>query len=140
MSEQNEKLKHLEFLQNVITRMNRNSFQLKGWAITIVSAILALAASTKNYDILYAGLLAPVVFWFLDAYYLHQERKYRALYEDAAELSDTPNPVDRFSMNAGDYEKGVGAYVSVLLSRTIWPIYVATIGIVTVSLLWLSRS
>ena len=54
MPQQDEKLKHLEFIQNVITRMNRNSFQLKGWAITIVSAILALAASTKNYDILYA--------------------------------------------------------------------------------------
>lgn len=29
------KEKHLEFLQNNISRMNQCSFQMKGWAITI---------------------------------------------------------------------------------------------------------
>ena len=36
-----DKLKHLEFIQNIITRMNTNSFLIKGWAVTIASAILA---------------------------------------------------------------------------------------------------
>ena len=40
------KIKHLEFIQTVITRMNQNSFQIKGWMITIVSALLALYASS----------------------------------------------------------------------------------------------
>jgi hypothetical protein len=26
-----EEVKHLEFIQGVITRMNTNSFQMKGW-------------------------------------------------------------------------------------------------------------
>lgn len=29
------KICHLEMIQNVITRMNSNSFLLKGWSITI---------------------------------------------------------------------------------------------------------
>ena len=36
-------LKYLSFIQDVITRMNRNAFQLKGWSITIVAALAALA-------------------------------------------------------------------------------------------------
>ena len=31
------KLKHLEFIQNIITRMNSNSFVIKGWSITLVT-------------------------------------------------------------------------------------------------------
>jgi len=50
-----EKIKHLEFIQNVITRMNTNSFQIKGWCIVIASALLAIFASTKdNYFFLVA--------------------------------------------------------------------------------------
>ena len=43
-----QKMKHLEFIQNVITRMNSNSFLIKGWAITLVSALFALAANGSN--------------------------------------------------------------------------------------------
>lgn len=33
-----KKLKHLEFIQGVITRMNSNSFSIKTWMITIIAA------------------------------------------------------------------------------------------------------
>lgn len=33
-----ETIKHLEFIQNIINRMNLNSFQIKEWMIMIVSA------------------------------------------------------------------------------------------------------
>ena len=42
------KIKHLEFIQSTITRMNQNSFQIKGWMITLVSALLALYASSER--------------------------------------------------------------------------------------------
>ena len=29
-----EQIKHLEFIQGIINRMNSNSFAIKGWAIT----------------------------------------------------------------------------------------------------------
>jgi len=37
-------IKHLQLIQDVITRMNSNSFQMKGWMAAIMSAILALYA------------------------------------------------------------------------------------------------
>lgn len=49
MNEFNEyKVKHLEFIQNVITRMNTNSFQIKEWTVTITSALLAIFAAKSN--------------------------------------------------------------------------------------------
>ena len=45
-----QKLKHLEFIQNVINRMNSNSFLIKGWAVTLIAAIFALAAKDSNFQ------------------------------------------------------------------------------------------
>ena len=45
-------IRHLEFIQNVITRMNTNSFLIKGWMITLVSALFVFAA--KDSDARYA--------------------------------------------------------------------------------------
>ena len=42
------KLKHLEFIQGAILRMSNNSFALKGWTITIIAAMFALAAKDAN--------------------------------------------------------------------------------------------
>ena len=74
-----EKIKHLEFIQNVITRMNTNSFQIKGWSIVVASALLAIYASTKDNYFFLVAVFPTLIFWFLDAYYLNQERKFLIL-------------------------------------------------------------
>ena len=35
-----KKIKHLEMIQAVIVRMGNNSFLLKGWSVTLISAYL----------------------------------------------------------------------------------------------------
>ena len=42
------KIKHLEMIQAIITRMNSNSFMLKGWAVTLVAGVFALASKEAN--------------------------------------------------------------------------------------------
>ena len=39
-------IKHLEFIQTNIARMNQCSFQIKGWATTVITALLALYAAS----------------------------------------------------------------------------------------------
>ena len=77
-----EQIKHLEFIQGIINRMNSNSFAIKGWAITIISALLALYASSSNETYVLVAIVPTILFWFLDAYYLQQERKFRGIYND----------------------------------------------------------
>ena len=60
-----QKMKHLEFIQNVITRMNSNSFLIKGWAITLVSALFALAANGSNINYVLISYIVILVFWVL---------------------------------------------------------------------------
>lgn len=62
------KIKHLEFLQNVIARLNSNSFQIKSWAITIVAALLALYVdSDSNTFYILIAIFPTILFWGSDA-------------------------------------------------------------------------
>jgi hypothetical protein len=72
--------KHLDFIQNTITRMNTNSFLIKGACITITSALLALSISIKKLPLILIIMIPLTCFSLLDAVYLQLERKYRSLY------------------------------------------------------------
>lgn len=122
-----EQIKHLEFIQNVITRMNTNSFQIKGWSIVILSALLAIFASTKNNYFFLAAAFPTLMFWFLDAYYLNQERKFRGLYDDVAGVSENSIDIKLFSMRPDLYVGGKYSYWSAFFSITILKMYLAMI-------------
>lgn len=91
------KIKHLEFIQLVITRMNVNSFLLRGWSITLVAALFAFAAKDTNINYVLITYISTALFWILDGYYLSQERKYRDLYNIIRQKNE--NEID-FNMNA----------------------------------------
>ena len=118
-----EKIKHLDYIQAVITRMNANSFQLKGWMVTLSSALLALSASTKNYNFVLVAILPVMIFWFMDAYYLTQERKFRGLYNDVAGITENPREIKLFAMRPDLYTGGKYSYWNVLFSETILRLY-----------------
>jgi len=84
----NEKMKHRKFIQNIITKMNTNSFQLKGITITIIAAFAAVYATTENTVFLLIVIFLALVSWFLDTYYLQQERKFRGICDDVAEITN----------------------------------------------------
>jgi len=70
-------LKEIEIIQDIIKRMASNSFMIKGWTVTLVVVTLLLRGSKHQVLIAFIPIL---VFWFLDAYFLWQERLYRRLY------------------------------------------------------------
>lgn len=133
------KLKHLEFIQSVITRMNSNSFQIKSWAVTLVSAGLAIYASTlKEYFIL-VSLFPAVMMWFLDAYYLMQERKFRGLYNDVAGISAESKALKLFEMRPDLYTGGKYSYWSSFSSCTVISLYFPiSIGLIALFILLLT--
>ena len=59
------KLKHLEFIQNVINRMANTSFLLKGWSITIIAGLFAFSATEGLVAVLWLGVLLTLVFCVL---------------------------------------------------------------------------
>lgn len=74
--------KEIDLIQSCITRMANNSFLLKGWAVSIVAVILALADKALDPILLSAVVLIPLIsFWYLDAFFLRIEKMYRKMYE-----------------------------------------------------------
>lgn len=118
------KLKHLEFIQNVITRMNTNSFLIKGWVATLVSALFALAAKDANQRYIYITLFVIPVFWILDGFFLSQERQYRKLYGHVAKL---PPQEITFDMNAKPYGTPQTSWLAAIFSRTLLLFYITFI-------------
>jgi len=70
--------KEIDIIQDVIKRMAFNSFMIKGWAITLV--VITLLLKGTEYQV-WLAFIPLLVFWFLDAYFLWQERLYRKLYD-----------------------------------------------------------
>ena len=115
------RIRHLELIQSIVTRLATNSFVAKGWALTIAGAIYGFAASHLNPWIASAGLLPTLGFWWLDAYFLLHERLFRCLYNDAQRPSTS---VELFSMNIRAYKNGENkTWPSVLFSITLIVFY-----------------
>ncbi len=130
-----QKLKHLEFIQGVINRLATNSFQMKGWSVVLVAAILVLLARESRLDAAFIALAPILVFWALDAYFLWQERLYRALYDHVRTLDE--DQVD-FSMNVTPFGTGYRrSWAGTALSRTLLAFYgalIVTVGLATILL------
>lgn len=123
-------LKHLEFIQAVIARLATDSFLMKGWALTVSGAIFGFAASHLSWPVATVGLLPALAFWFLDSYFLRQERLYRQLYDSVARQDPV---VPLFSMNPSAY-KSASSWPSAFWSVTLLVFYGALViaGIVLI--------
>jgi hypothetical protein len=119
------KIKHLEFIQQVITRMNANSFIIKGWTITLIAALFALAAKDANENYIIVSYIPIPIFWILDGFYVFQERQYTELYKNIA--AKDPNDID-FSMDAS---RNSNYWLEGIFSKTLIAFYGASI-IVTI--------
>jgi hypothetical protein len=101
-----DRIKHLEFIQGVVSRLGNNSFLMKGWALTVAGAFFGFAVNNQNRWLAVASALPTVTFWGLDAYFLRCERLFRMLYK---RVSDRDDEVAPFFMEATSptYVKGL---------------------------------
>jgi uncharacterized membrane protein len=90
------KIKHLDYIQQTISRMATVSFQIKAWNIALVTAVLSFSAGNHNPAFLWAALLPAIMLWLLDSFFLRQERLFRLLY-DAVRLDDSS--IEELSMD-----------------------------------------
>jgi hypothetical protein len=122
-----ENIKHLEFLQSTISRLTTNSFLMKGWALTVVSAILGFAVNAASRGMSLVALATIASFWVLDAYLLRHERLFRRLY-DAVSKRDTTVP--RFSMSTARF--AATEKLRRILFRPILSVFYCTLLTVTI--------
>lgn len=120
---------YLGILQSVISRMANNSTNCKTWCITLVSAIIVVIADKEKPNYVWTALLPVVLFFFLDAYYLAQERSFRLTYNDFVKKIQTNSvsasdlfivaPIKGFNVPKATFEA--------VFSFAVYPFYVTLI-------------
>jgi hypothetical protein len=87
-----ERIKHLDMIQAVITRLGGNSFVVKGWAATVVGALLGLAVNNGDDGLAYVTLVPIAAFSIVDGYLLWAERRFRTLFDLVRESDSAVAP------------------------------------------------
>lgn len=130
------KHKHLEFIQAAVNRMAGNLFLLKGWSITLIAALFALAAKDSNQLYILIAYFPLFIFWSLDGYFLSQERKFRALYDHVRLLDESK--ID-FSMDTSSFSSDQrNTWAGAFFSQTL-VIYYVGLAVVMLVLMFLVR-
>lgn len=76
-------------IEAIIERMAKNSFQLKGWSMTLIALVGAISAQGSDKRFILLAFIPILGFWILDSFYLQQERKYKQLYKNVAEQDES---------------------------------------------------
>lgn len=134
-----DRRKHLDYIQAVITRQSAASSSAKGWLLPIVTATFGFALTQPAWPLAALGMVAVTLFAYLDANYLRSEKQFRRLYNTVARSSRkvplfTLDPVDADDPRPGDEptkSKWARFVEKYLPERDIWaswsiaPFYVA---------------
>lgn len=133
-AEQPNKLKHLEFIQNIIERQAKNSFLLKGWTITVVAAVFTFVPKSDPIIQILSVYSLIFIYWMLDSYYLWQERLFRALYNHVRVLEE--NEID-FNMDVKRFSKQINcSWWDIALSRTLLIFYISLMVFTLIFFSW----
>ena len=115
------KQKHLEMIQGVINRFSTNSFLLKGWNVTLFSALFALSTHNCNDNLVYFAYIPTIILWGLDGFFLWQEQLFRKLYDLVRVLPE--DKID-FSMDESQItSKDRPKWLKATFSKTLIPFH-----------------
>ncbi|BAX97068.1 protein hit [Mycobacteroides stephanolepidis] len=101
-----DRRKHLDYIQAVVTRQSTASASAKGWLLPVVTAVFGFALTQHAWLLALLGMFLIAMFAYIDANYLRSEKAYRALYTT---VSRSQRMVPRFTLNPEDaYEPQCG--------------------------------
>ena len=115
-----DRRKHLDHLHSVISRQSATSSKLKGWLMPIITATIGIALTQKSGLLAAVGLVAIILFAYMDVQYLQSEIEFRQLYEKVARGEDSLPP---FTMNPQDIPRIENTFLSSFRSWSIAPFY-----------------
>lgn len=120
--------KEIDLVQSCIARMASNSFMCKGWLLSLIVAIIVLLPENlSRFNMCILVLCIDICFWWLDSYYLQQEKLYRWKYEW---IIINRHNSKNFLYDLNPYNKSMWInskarlpFLSVMFSKTIFPMY-----------------
>lgn len=119
-----DRRKHLDFIQAIVTRMSAASSQAKAWLLPVVTVSYGYALTQTADSLALIGVMATMLFAYLDANYLRQEKRFRSLYNVVANrtasitafsLQPDDLPPETPSAEKGDWPDGMWKWVNRLV-------------------------
>ncbi len=112
-------IEEIKVVQDIIKRMASNSFSVKTWTITLIVATLLFKGTNNHILIAFIPLFA---FWFLDSYYLQQERLFRQVHNWITTYR-LCNEDELFNMNPARFKDKVQTVPRMMFSISTLPFY-----------------
>ena len=112
-------IEEVKVSQDIIKRMSSNSFSVKTWTITLVVATLLFKGTNNHIFIAFIPLFA---FWFLDSYYLQQERLFRQVHNWIV-IYRPEHDDELFNMNPTRFKDKVETVLRIMFSISTLPFY-----------------
>lgn len=127
MDKENILHKEIDLIQGIITRMANNSFLLKGWIVSLIAVLLALTdqtiVATRLTYFNFILILPVIVFWYLDAFFLHKEKCYRRLYNWTVSNRATSDE-NLYSLDYTRFENDEKSIWTIMFTnKTLFPLY-----------------
>nr|DAE91063.1 MAG TPA: hypothetical protein [Caudoviricetes sp.] len=125
-----DKVKHLEFIENIVKRMADNSLSMKKFCLTIFVALMAININKVSISVTIQKqigvllVLSTVIFALLDAYYLCLEKLYRKLYQNVDEGDYTKYELD--------VEENLKVFFRAVLSPSVFLFYLSIIALIII--------
>jgi len=137
--------KELDLIQDVIKRMANYSYRIKAAMIGIIGGVLAIsenvifAENTKTLNVSAALAISlflvilVLVFWYMDAFFLQVEKKYREVYKWVVGnrqktdqyLYDLNTFIREVDDNKQDLTKSIPGTLELMFSKTLFFSYIA---------------
>lgn len=102
----------LKMVQSIIDRLSKFELIIKGWTITLVSALIALYIAQGKLLFLWIAILPIFCFWLLSSYYLWLERSFKNLFND--ESLNSQESVD-FRIDSKSY-RSFGSFIKSIIA------------------------
>ncbi len=112
-------IEEVKVIQDIIRRMAINSFNLKAWTITLIVATVLFNGSGKYVLVAYVPLIA---FWYLDSYYLRQEKLFRKVYNWIIDYR-LENTDKLFYLNPMQFDNEVQSVLRIMFTVSTLPFY-----------------
>lgn len=94
-----DRRKHLDYIQAVVTRQSAASASTKGWLLPVVTAVFGFAIAQHVWLLALLGISLIAMFAYVDANYLRSEQGFRALYKT---VSRSERMVPQFTLDPTD--------------------------------------
>ncbi len=124
------KISHLILIQKIIARFTFCSFFVKGACLITFTLLILMLLHDLHPTISLKYICLPVIpiifFWFLDGYFLWQERLYRDLYNKVCLKNECD--ID-FSMDVSSLNNQYNSWSEAIISRTLQLYYLGIMSI-----------